>query len=423
MTESESEIVVEFERKVIGALSSVPRDCVAPARAVGLEGQMFINPTYGRLFDWMLGHLAENPEAEIIGLPEMADGIRKLDPTLLSALGGLSGLAQVAQWECSSAGFPAACERVRAAAGLRTYLSRLESLSLRAQGGAGEAELAEGTREAAKGLLRSTSGQGRSLTGRDVVRIWFEAEEAARSGDLEMKLPTGIGPLDHVLGGGIPRRGLTLIGGSTGGGKTALACQIATAGIVKGRGVHVFSLEMDELDMSQRLISSMGRVSMEVVTDPLSTRTKDELERIERAAGQIAGSKFLMANPQVRSLAEIEKELAISTLDHRIDLVLVDYIQLVEGEKGEGREREVASVSKALHSMGLRYGCAVIGLTQLNEDGRSRESRAIEQDSKCYLLIGPDGVTVRKNRQGRPGVTAQIYLDGEFQTFRAGFES
>ena len=103
-----------------------------------------------------------------------------------------------------------------------------------------------------------------------------------------------------------------------------------------------------------------------------------------------------------------------------IDLVVVDYLQLVRGNRSsrESREEEVARVSGGLKQLAKALRCPVISASQLNDNNQVRESRAIEQDCDALLFIAEDGIKVGKMRNGRRDQVLPLALDGVHQQFK-----
>jgi replicative DNA helicase len=106
-----------------------------------------------------------------------------------------------------------------------------------------------------------------------------------------------------------------------------------------------------------------------------------------------------------------------------LDLVVIDYVQMVASPrvKGQNREQEVASISRACKQLAKRLRCPVLTATQLNEQNQSRESRAIEHDADNVLVIDhtKDGSTVQfwKCRNGKRGTMFRAVMDGLHQSF------
>jgi replicative DNA helicase len=98
----------------------------------------------------------------------------------------------------------------------------------------------------------------------------------------------------------------------------------------------------------------------------------------------------------------------------------VDYLQIIRGRrnKGDSREQEIASISGGLKQLAKTMACPVVTGTQLNDDGKTRESRAIEQDADVWLVISDGGLKMAKVRNGPRGATLPLALDGAAQRFR-----
>jgi replicative DNA helicase len=108
-----------------------------------------------------------------------------------------------------------------------------------------------------------------------------------------------------------------------------------------------------------------------------------------------------------------------------LKMLVVDYLQLVKGSRnnGDSREREVAEVSRQLRLLGLDLGCVVVALSQLNDDGRLRESRAIGQDATAVWAVresqeeGCRDIYIPAQRNGESGVACELVFRGEYSSF------
>ena len=102
-----------------------------------------------------------------------------------------------------------------------------------------------------------------------------------------------------------------------------------------------------------------------------------------------------------------------------VDLIVVDYIQLVSltNTADKARHEQVAEVTRTMKQMAKRFQCPVLTATQLNDDGRVRESRAIAHDADVLLTINEDGIYVAKSRNGQRDVTMNLTLNGRLQRF------
>jgi replicative DNA helicase len=122
-----------------------------------------------------------------------------------------------------------------------------------------------------------------------------------------------------------------------------------------------------------------------------------------------------------QSLDSISSEAErIRDIEGSIGLIVVDYIQIMKGIRGKGdsREQEVASISGGLKQLAKKMNCPVLTGSQENDDGKTRESRAIEQDADVWIKITGDGILMKKVRNGSRDVTLNLELDGSAQRFR-----
>lgn len=222
-------------------------------------------------------------------------------------------------------------------------------------------------------------------------------------------LSYGLKGLDEHTGGMSPAEYI-VIAAETSGGKTALACRIVEAvSVDAGAAAAVFSYEMSNGEITDRLLASAGR--MNLLNYRKGTLNEGDFHAITRAAARMKDAKiFLRDKPdmhvlQVRAIARRLKR------KHGLGLVVVDYAQLIPPmpHKGhESREQEVAKISRNLKAMAKELQCPVVALSQLNDDGKVRESRAIAQDANTLLIIQTEGegpeertyIRIAKQRNG-----------------------
>jgi replicative DNA helicase len=178
---------------------------------------------------------------------------------------------------------------------------------------------------------------------------------------------------------------------------------------------------MGVTEVANRLVSAIGRVHMSEIIRPVGI-SKGSAINIKTALGVIGRSKIKVWDDSKISMDFIEAQIEEND---GADMIVVDYIQLVEGVKSktDSREQEVARISKQLKQLAKKFGCPVITASQLNDDGRVRESRAIAHDADIVLQIKPDeGIFVAKNRNGQRGIMLPLKMVGEFQRFETQYQ-
>jgi replicative DNA helicase len=231
----------------------------------------------------------------------------------------------------------------------------------------------------------------------------------------------GLQKLDFATGG-IKRTNICTIGAETSGGKTALALQVARNSLLNNLAVAFFSLEMSEEELAERMFAIDGGVSMRAMRKRVFS--PDAIIRINDSFARMVSWPCFMS--RALSLKEIVARTRQLKVRHDLRLAVVDYLQLVESPHQQTREREVAEVSRALKQLAMELDISVVALTQLNDDGRVRESRAIIHDASIYLGISEDiksnvacdkEIVVVKNRDGRRGIRIPVNFDGDLMTF------
>ena len=243
--------------------------------------------------------------------------------------------------------------------------------------------------------------------------------------ELEDKVPTvsygtGIYALDEIASGGVKPGELMTIAAETSGGKTILLLQIALEAMRAGKHVLVFSLEMPAKKVLARFISNLAGFPIKrIKQDP----NAQELHRFNAATSDIS-----RMNIQVESgysdIDSIESAIREFASQGRADLVVVDYIQLVHlrnMNSNETREQHVSEITRRLKAIALQLNLALATASQLNEEGRLRESRAIGHHSDHVWLIrkGEDGsaVHIAKNRDGERDRAIPVTMRGDISRF------
>jgi replicative DNA helicase len=345
-------------------------------------------------------------------------------------------LAMLVHWldergKLDAAGGPAEVYAVHSyavtAAGWTQWIAMLREMKARRIAILQAADLAESADSAeaiqkASGILeklrKTVSGAKRSKSASEATADFIQRLLADREGGDLPGSSTGIGELDAISGG--MRAGqLWTIGGRPSRGKSVLMLQIAGEFVATGKTVAIFSLEMMAHEIIGRLVSYSGRIDHGSVTQPLHA-TKAELQKIQTVVANIASSKLWIDDASNQTIESIVAESErIRDMSGSLDLIVVDYLQLLRGprNRGESREEEVARASGGLKQLAKAMNCPVLTASQLNEQGQTRESRAIEQDSDTLLFIGEDGIKVGKMRNAARDQGLSLVLNGAMQRF------
>lgn len=231
-------------------------------------------------------------------------------------------------------------------------------------------------------------------------------------------ISTGFQEFDAYTAGFRPAD-FVVIAGRPGTGKTALALAIARdAAIRQGKKVGIFSLEMSKEQVLERLLCAEAQVDLHRLRSGYLPPAKWGL--IAAAAGRLNDAVILLDDTPNATVLSIKAKARQMMREHGLDLVIVDYLQLVEaGIKTDVREQQIAYVSRTLKGLARELGIPVIACSQLNrqverrgEDARPRlsdlrESGAIEQDADLVVFIHrPEG----KKAEDGPVVETEIII-------------
>lgn len=241
--------------------------------------------------------------------------------------------------------------------------------------------------------------------------------------------------LDRYLAGWRPGA-LYVIGARPGAGKTVVGLQSAV-GLSQHGDVGFVSLEMPEREITRRLVAQLGEVSLGTM---MGHQLTDSDWRSVAHARQQLQEMSLYVNDEAQGILDVVSYARALHSRGRMAGLVVDYLQLMQGERAESRQVEVAAMSRKLKQLAIALNIPVIALSQLNRastvrKGKDqgpqladlRESGAIEQDADVVILLhremaGKEGqaardaelkVSIAKNRHGRMGEVTLLF-EGRF---------
>ena len=207
---------------------------------------------------------------------------------------------------------------------------------------------------------------------------------------------TGFADLDQLLGG-LQRSDLVIVAARPSMGKTSLALGLAHgAAIAHGKTVGVFSLEMSAEQLVQRLLAMETGVDAHRLR--LGQIDDTEWDRISRAFGRLAEARVFIDDQAAASVMDVRSKARRLQAEHGLDLLVVDYLQLMTGRRSENRVQEISEISRGLKGLARELNIPVVALSQLSRavetraDHRPmlsdlRESGSIEQDADVVLFI------------------------------------
>lgn len=244
-------------------------------------------------------------------------------------------------------------------------------------------------------------------------------EEKQKNKSLVTGVPTGFTQIDHLTSG-LQNADLIILAARPSMGKTALALNIArNAAVEAGVPVAIFSLEMSKEQITLRLLCAEARIDSSKLRSGFFTL--EDWERVTEAASTLSSAPIFIDDSPGLTALEVRAKARRLKMDKNIGLVVIDYLQLMQGRPGaERRELEISEISRALKSLAKELDLPVLALSQLNRmleqrtDKRPRlsdlrESGALEQDADVVAFIYRDEVYNPEENNPNRG-TAEILL-------------
>lgn len=256
-------------------------------------------------------------------------------------------------------------------------------------------------------------------------------------------IPSGFTDLDRITSG-FHENQLIIVAARPAMGKTVFSLNLAVNAALKGKSVAIFNLEMDAVQLANRILSSVGQIEGRKFMS--GSFDNEDWVRLNEAISQLSDAKIFINDTPGATIGEIRSKCRrLSSSDAGLDLVVIDYLQLISGGKsyGTNRQQEVSDISRALKLMALELHIPVIALSQLSrlveqrEDKRPlmsdlRESGSIEQDADIVAFLYRDSyykkeavsegnasiseLILGKHRNGRVG-TVNLIFKGDTCSF------
>jgi replicative DNA helicase len=215
-------------------------------------------------------------------------------------------------------------------------------------------------------------------------------------------LSTGFPDLDNLLAG-LQKSDLIILAARPSVGKTSLALDIARQAAIKSKeGVGIFSLEMSKEQLVDRMLCAQANVSLwKMRTGNLSDKEEDnDFARIGEAMGKLAEAPIYIDDSGTLSIMEIRAKARRLQMEKGLGLIVIDYLQLMEGrgKYGDNRVQEIAEISRGLKSIARELNIPILALAQLSRAvelthpaipklSHLRDSGSIEQDADVVMFI------------------------------------
>jgi replicative DNA helicase len=343
----------------------------------------------------------EGQPYDIVTVAEWLENHQQLDEA-----GGMRKLAGLAENTPSASNISSYADIVRKRSILRQLISATTEINdtvFNPQGRSSEQILEHAEQTVFEIAERENQGRKSYLGIKDYLKDALERIDELFHKDSPITgIATGYDDLDMKTAG-FQRSDLIIVAGRPSMGKTAFAINIAEHAAIKGEhSVAIFSMEMPGEQLAMRMMSSLGRIDQNKIrTGKLAD---EDWPRLTSAVNILQGSKMFIDDTPALTPSELRARCRRISREHGLDLVVVDYLQLMQvAGTSENRATEISEISRSLKAMAKELSVPVIALSQLNRSLESRtdrrpvmsdlrESGAIEQDADVILFIYRDEV-------------------------------
>ena len=386
---------VEAEQSVIGSML-MDRDAIIAASEIVVADD-FYQRQYGIMFDTMVELFNEGKPVDLVTLQDRLKE-KDVSPEVCS----LDFVRDILATVPTSANVRSYATIVHEKAVLRRLIRINEEIANNCYSGKDSLEVILADTEKQIFNLLESRASGDFVPIRQVaLNVLDKIEQATRSKSTVTGLPTGFIDLDYRMSGLQPSD-LILIAARPSMGKTAFVLNITDyIAVRRQKTCLIFSLEMSKEQLVNRMLSMESNVDSQKLRT--GTLTDADWDAVVEGIGTIGSSKLVIDDTPGISIMELRSKCRKVKLEHGLDLVMIDYLQLMSGsgKNGDNRQQEISEISRSLKAIARELSVPVIALSQLSRacetrtDHRPmlsdlRESGAIEQDADVVMFLYRD---------------------------------
>lgn len=424
---------IEAEQAVLGAIL-LDNQALYKALEV-INADEFYLPKHRRIFDAMVALLTE--QNQVVDLLTLTDHLQHAGT--LEGIGGSAYLTDLAQSVATAASVTYHAKLIHETGVNRTLIGVATEIVTRGYEGTKHVdELLDYAEQSIFGIAERRLKRSFSLMNEvvnstvDRINKLFEQKERITG------IPTGFADIDEMTAGLQPSD-LIIIAGRPSTGKTSLALGMALHAALhkpKSYKVAIFSLEMSKEQLCMRLLSATGDLDMHRIRN--GQLSQDNWTQLVRAASELTESKIYIDDTSSITALDLRAKVRRQKAETGLDLVLVDYLQLMSGRSDlDNRQQEISEISRSLKSLAKELDIPVVALSQLSRAVESRESKrpvladlresgAIEQDADLVMMIYREDmysnepkdptrgyetdISIAKHRNGPTGMVKLTFL-------------
>ncbi len=432
---------LEAEASTLGSLL-IDKDAIVKIADI-LEPADFYRDTNGQIFEAMLELYEERTPIDLLSL-----GAKLQEKGILEGVGGHSYLAELANAVPTAANVVHYAKIVQRKSTLRKLLRASSEIASMAYQ---ENEDIEDVLDKAESKLFSVSQKFYKqafIPIKSVLTDAFDRIDELHKGSGKLRgLATGFIDLDNILAG-LQKSDFIVLAARPSVGKTTLALDIARHIAINTKiPVGIFSLEMSKEQLVDRLLCAESNVDLWRMRTGRLSEKEEDFPRIGHAMGILSEAPIYIDDSATSNVMEIRTKARRLQAEHGLGLIMIDYLQLLEGRNSDNRVQEVSEITRGLKAIARELNVPVLALSQLARAvemnkpaipklAHLRESGSIEQDADVVLFIyrkaadknyHPDDIPeeekhiaeihIAKHRNGPTGLV-RLFFDENKVTFR-----
>lgn len=383
----------EAEQAVLGAVF-LEREALIRASEI-IKAEDFYRTSHQRIFQVMLDLAEADQPVDLITVTSELQ-----DRGWLEEIGGVSYLSDLANSVPTAANVDYYAKIVEEKAILRRLIRVATQIA--SSGYAAEDDVEEVLNRAERNILDVASGRNTDgfIPIKDVLVETYERLEMLHNSSSDLTgIPSGFRDLD-LMTSGFQASDLIIVAARPSVGKTAFALNVAQNVAARaGATVAIFSLEMSALQLVQRMLCAEGNIDANRMRT--GTFQEEDWEKLTMAMATLSKANIFIDDSPAVTVGQIRAKCRRLKAEHGLGLIIIDYLQLIQGSGKENRQQEISAISRTLKGIARELDCTVIALSQLSraveqrQDKRPmlsdlRESGSIEQDADVVAFLYRD---------------------------------
>jgi len=427
---------LEAERSILGAILLDDKAVLTVFET--LNSQDFYLESHRRVFEKMLLLMNDSRPIDLITLKDELQRANELE-----SVGGAAYLASLTDGLPRAINIEFYAQIVKEKSTLRRLIQiSSETMSRSYQDEDSAQEILQHIEKAIFDISKQQFRTGFSAISPIVSDVFKQIEELSNRKTPVTGLETGFVDLDRMMAGLHPSD-LIIVAARPSLGKTSLCLNIAEHSAIRNKkSVGIFSLEMSKEQLVKRLLCSESRIDAHRINT--GYLNKEDWNRLSQASGDLSDSRIFIDDTASITVPELRSKARRLSLEHGLDLIIVDYLQLMSGstQRYENRTQEISQISRGLKGIAKELRVPLIAVSQLSRAIESRtgehrrpqlsdlrESGSIEQDADVVMFIyreeianpsedskGLAELIIGKQRNGPTG-TIQLAFSKQFTRF------